>query len=377
MRGDPRMRDERRAAPPRGARRVVGERPQIVEAFARRDRDGIDPAFAKRLGESRRAAFGLRAAIARDVVDVRSARAQRVAQMLAAAVAAKDQRRACRATSESSGSASRPSLSKVVAGMRAPAMPTAASASAVPGPGASATSRAGHAPDRARHTRRHWRKRRSRQSYVRQRGVRARQRRRVGGRQDHDRRKDDRNASQRGDLLREAARLPRGPRDRMPDAPSGPAGSAGGVKAMERSCSATSRAAPRARNSVRERAAERVGRLRVVAAARRSPRMTSAPSRLASSPRSHSSSWTKTRVRGERRVAASRQRARECALGGRRERRVAVGERRERRDDIGAIGAAFERQRALPDRGQALVRIEIGGDPAGEARGASAPPRRG
>ena len=36
-----------------------------------------------------------------------------------------------------------PALSNVVAGMRAGAMPTAASASAVPGPGATATSDAG------------------------------------------------------------------------------------------------------------------------------------------------------------------------------------------------------------------------------------------
>ena len=49
------------------------------------------------------------------------------------------------ATSCNSGSASRPSLSNVVAGIVASAMPVAASAAAVPGPGANARSLAGQA----------------------------------------------------------------------------------------------------------------------------------------------------------------------------------------------------------------------------------------
>ena len=45
-----------------------------------------------------------------------------------------------------------------------------------------------------------------------------------------------------------------------------------------------------------------------------------------------------------------------------------VGKRQQRGDDVGAIGAAFERERALPDGGQAVLRIEQRRDPLAEAQ---------
>jgi hypothetical protein len=88
------MRRERRAGAPRLADRFGGDVPQVGETFARGDRHGADAARAarrsERLGKAVDPGRRLRAAIARDVVDVGAAHAQRVAQLLATAVAAKD-----------------------------------------------------------------------------------------------------------------------------------------------------------------------------------------------------------------------------------------------------------------------------------------------
>jgi hypothetical protein len=102
----------------------------------------------------------------------------------------------------------------------------------------------------------------------------------------------------------------------------------------------------------RELAAERVGRRWVVAArtALAAHHFAAVAAREQSAqpeqvPREH-------RVCGKGRVATPRQHARERALRRRRERRVAIGERRKRRDEVGAIGSALDRKRALPAAGR-------------------------
>ena len=142
-RRDARMRRERGATAPRRACRRVDNAPQVVEPFARRDGDGVDAALRERLGEPGRAG----SAAARGDSTRRNPRARRARAACRPDARARPRRgrsaRACRAASSSSGNASRPSLSKLVAGTRASAMPASASASAVPGPGANAINPAG------------------------------------------------------------------------------------------------------------------------------------------------------------------------------------------------------------------------------------------
>ena len=102
---------------------------------------------------------GPRAPVARDRVHARAARAQRVAQAARARRRRAGSARVFRARRRAPASSSNPSLSNVVAGMRAPAMPAAASASAVPGPRCEDHEPRGPvARDQARRTRRHWAK---------------------------------------------------------------------------------------------------------------------------------------------------------------------------------------------------------------------------
>ena len=62
--------------------------------------------------------------------------------------------------------------------------------------------------------------------------MRTRERRGIGGRQDHDRRKDDRRRAERRDLLREAAACRAGRVTRTPTPAERPGGCAGGVERM-------------------------------------------------------------------------------------------------------------------------------------------------
>ena len=102
----------------------------------------------------------------------------------------------------------------------------------------------------------------------RQRVVRAAQRRRIGRRQDRDRRKDDRRAAERGDLLRESRRLSRGPRDEDAEAGERPGGLRPRRQRVDHRCRTGSRGdEPRraAREKfVGERVPERIGRAQVV-----------------------------------------------------------------------------------------------------------------
>src|SRR2546421_2213492 len=66
--------------------------------------------------------------------------------------------------------------------------------------------------------------------------------------------------------------------------------------------------------------------------------------------------------RGEGRVTTTSETLTKGTLGRGRKRRLGVREQREYGDYVGAIGAAFQRQRALADSGQTVVGIEQGGD---------------
>src|SRR5215470_11349217 len=64
------------------------------------------------------------------------------------------------------------------------------------------------------------------------------------------------------------------------------------------------------------------------------------------------------RVRRERRAAITGERPPERSLGGSGQRRGSIRQRRERSKNVTSIRAAFERQRSLPDRGEAFGRVE-------------------
>ena len=132
---DARMRDERRHRGPADAGRRRDLRPQVVEALAAGQRDGVDAAFGERLVEAA-GAGRLQPRIAGHVVDLGAARDQRRRELVAAGVAAKD-RDALAADVGEFGQ--REQSGRIEASSRecaTSAMPSAASASAVPGPGA-------------------------------------------------------------------------------------------------------------------------------------------------------------------------------------------------------------------------------------------------
>ena len=97
-----------------------------------------------------------------------------------------------------------------------------------------------------------------------------------------------------------------------------------------------------------------------------SPRITSRPSRARDQAAQPQRVLFPLGVGGERRLAAAAQRARERTLGRRRERRRTIGERPSAASEIAAIGAAFDRERTLAGRRQAVVRIEQRADPRAE-----------
>ena len=128
LRRDPRMGNERGAPAPACARALGDARPQVAEPFAGGDGDRGDPPFLERgveTGDVRRRSVSARCS--------RPPSPRKITMRLP--------RR-----SANRGRASSPSLTNVVAGTRVSAMPSAASASAVPGPGASATRCAGQLP---------------------------------------------------------------------------------------------------------------------------------------------------------------------------------------------------------------------------------------
>ena len=131
-----------------------------------------------------------------------------------------------------------------------------------------------------------------------------------------------------------------------------------------------SRAAPRARKSAASARAERVGRLRVIADGRASlaahhslRRRGSRAARAATARRARNIGIARRAACGSFPTARARTRARAVVASV--VSRSASGA--SAATTIGAIGAALDRQRALPGGGQAFLRIEQRRDPLGEA----------
>ena len=153
---------------------------------------------------------------------------------------------------------------------------------------------------------------------------------------------------------------------RMPTSASGPAAMA---PRRVRRVSASKRAPRRARGTRRPSAtAERVGR-RCVGDAPRFARRASLRRRRGSRA---VRAATARRARTSRSAASgvwqlpdsARAKARSAVVASV---ALAIGERRKRRDDVGTVGAAFDRERALPGGRQAFLRIEQRRDARREA----------
>src|SRR5678816_2483490 len=90
VRGDTRMRHEHRRGAPCVAGHRVDHPPQVVECFARCNGGGVYSPLAECLGQSMGSTLRCLPAVALDVIDAGAARFERIAQELAAALAAKD-----------------------------------------------------------------------------------------------------------------------------------------------------------------------------------------------------------------------------------------------------------------------------------------------
>src|SRR5258706_6402235 len=277
------------------------------------------------------------------------------------------------ATSSSSGKASRPSLSNVVAGIRALAMPAAASAAAVPGPGAKVGSVAGHKYGAGTPYSTALADTKIAMSYAesdacaRSRGARS-----AGGRMTIAGNTMG-TASSAASCCASPAAWRAGRVTITPTPASGPLGAAAfsgeGTLIVEwgASCRDESRRAAR-----QEIVGEIGPQTRGGVCIRNVTLDLAAQDVLAVATRDETAKpqgpLFPFRVGRERRVAAAAKGAGERALGRGGERCSEVGKGRQRGHDIGAVDATLERQRALPRCGQAVIRVEQCRDSRGESQ---------
>src|SRR5207248_4328322 len=87
---DSRMRNEGRGSSESRARVLIEHFPQIIQALAAGDGDGVDASLVPRFRETRGTRRWPGAPVAFDIVDLRSPRTETAAEKLASAAAAKD-----------------------------------------------------------------------------------------------------------------------------------------------------------------------------------------------------------------------------------------------------------------------------------------------
>jgi hypothetical protein len=195
--------------------------------------------------------------------------------------------------------------------------------------------------------------------------VRAAQRRRIERRQDDDRRMDERATAQRSDLLRKSGGLARGPRNQDARSAERTRGGSVGANALAIAfaCEPVVNREPRcaAREEILgECGAERLRACRVgdfCRALAANDVGALAIGDQAAQPQFAAAAIL--RIAGDRRMATAGERSRKCAFSGGRQNARRIGKRLQRGDDVGAIGTAFEAERALPYRRQEFLGSRI------------------